>query len=235
MDAASGVLAMLGLAYCLSRIRCMAYRFLVLWWAVALTATGLSHIHDQVAFSRLQIVLPAMATFAGIAVDRILTVVDGVSPLERLKPLVGGASLAVLVPLVFSLNVQRFWVDSAHHSATSHPTVAVRAVMEGQCAANGPANAIVSENSAPAMDHIFNVFGLTDDRPTSIGYGEVFSGEASDKMAAARCVVLMDTNGLSAEILAAELRIDRPNWRIGELTDLSGINWILVAGPPGPE
>jgi 4-amino-4-deoxy-L-arabinose transferase-like glycosyltransferase len=54
MDAASGVLAILGLAYCLSRIRQTSHRFLILWWAVALTATGLFHIHNQVAFSRLQ-------------------------------------------------------------------------------------------------------------------------------------------------------------------------------------
>jgi hypothetical protein len=107
--------------------------------------------------------------------------------------------------------------------------------MEGRCAGNGAANVIVSENSAPAMDHIFSVYGLTDDRPTSIGYGEVFTGEASNEMAAARCVVLMDMDGLSAEILSAQLTRERPDWRISQLTDLSGLNRILVAGPPGPE
>ncbi len=50
-----------------------------------------------------------MAAFAGIAVDRILITVEDLTPSIRLRPVATGLALVVLVPLVFALNVHRFW------------------------------------------------------------------------------------------------------------------------------
>ncbi len=111
----------------------------------------------------------------------------------------------------------------------------MRAVREGPCAGNGPGNVIVSEVHSDALRYIFSIYGLTDDRPTLVSYDEVSSGAASDKMAEARCVVLLDMDGLPARTLWAELRADRPDWQVRELTDLSGLNRILVAGPAEPD
>jgi hypothetical protein len=235
MDAASAVLAVLGLSYCLFRIRSGPHRFLIIWFAVALTATGVFYILGMVAFTRMHIVLLVMAAFAGIAVDRILITVEGLTPAIRFRPVATGLALVVLLPLVFAINVHRFWSESARLDATHVLTVAVRAVREGSCAGNGPGNVIVSEVHSEALGYIFGIYGLTDDRPTLVSYREVFSGAASEKMAGARCVVLLDMDGLPARTLWAELRADRPNWQVRELTDLSGLNRILVAGPAEPD
>jgi hypothetical protein len=140
----------------------------------------------------------------------------------------------VLLPLVFAINVHRFWSDSAHLDTTHVFTVAVRAVTEGPCAGNGPGNVIVSEVHSQALGYVFGIYGLTDDLPTLLSYSEVLSGEASDKMAKARCVVLLDMDGLPARTLWAELRADRPNWQVWELTDLTGLSRVLVAGSADP-
>jgi hypothetical protein len=234
MDAASAVLAALGLSYVLSRIGSRPYRFLAIWFVVALTVTGLFSPYDRVAFDRLHIVLPAMAAFAGIAVHRILLAVERAAPVDRLRPVATGLALVVLLPLVFGINVHRFWVDSPRLDATHVFTVAVRAVTTGPCAGNGPENVIVSEIHSQALGYVFGIYGLTDDRPTLLSYDEVLSGAASDKMAEARCVVLLDMDGLPARTLWAELRADRPNWQVWELTDLSGLTRVLVAGSAGP-
>ena len=235
MDAASAVLAVLGLSYAVFRFRSSSYRFLVIWYVVALIVTGVFSTYVRVSFDRLHIVLPAMAAFAGIAVHRILLALEGTAPLDRLKPAATGVALVVLLPLVFAINVHRFWSESAHLEPTHVLTVPVRAVMEGPCAGNGPENVIVSEVHSEALGYIFSIYGLTDDRPTLVSYRAVFAGAASDKMAEARCVVLLDMDGLPARTLWAELRAERPNWQVRELTDLSGVNRILVAGPAEPD
>jgi len=232
MDAASAVLAVLGLAYVFSRIGSRPYRFLAVWYVVALTATGLFSPYDRVVFDRLHIVLPAMAAFAGIAVHRILLTLEGTAPLDRLKPAATGVALVVLLPLVFAINVHRFWSDSAHLDTTHVFTVAVRAVTEGPCAGNGPGNVIVSEIHSEALGYVFGIYGLTDERPTLLSYNEVLSGEASDKMAKAQCVVLLDTDGPWAQVLLTELQEDRPDWQTREVTDLTGLTRVLVVEPP---
>jgi hypothetical protein len=235
MDAASAVLAVLGFSYCLFKIRSGPHRFLIIWFAVALTATGVFYIQDNVPFTRLHIVFLVMAAFAGIAVDRILAVVEDLTPAISLRPVATGLALVVLLPLVFAINVHRFWSDSAHLDATHVLTVAVRAVREGPCAGNGPGNVIVSEVHSEALGYIFGIYGLTDDQPTLLSYSEVLSGDAPDKMAKAQCVVLLDIDGPWAQMLLAELQEDRPDWETRELTDLSGLNRILVAGPAEPD
>ena len=234
MDAASAVLAVLGLSYAVFRFRSSSYRFLVIWYVVALIVTGVFSTYVRVSFDRMHIVLPAMAAFAGIAVHRILLALEGTAPLDRLKPAATGLALVVLLPLVFAINVHRFWSDSAHLDTTHVFTVAVRAVTEGPCAGNGPGNVIVSEVHSQALGYVFGIYGLTDDLPTLLSYSEVLSGEASDKMAKARCVVLLDMDGLPARTLWAELRADRPNWQVWELTDLTGLSRVLVAGSADP-
>jgi hypothetical protein len=236
MDAASAVLAVLGLSYVFFRFRSNPYRFLVIWYAVALIATGVFSTYIRISFDRMHIVLPAMAAFAGLAVHRILLALEAAVPatrLDRFKPAATtGLALLVLLPLVFGLNIHRFWSESAHVDPTHGFTVAVRAVTEGPCEGNGPGNVIVSEVHKGALGYVFGIYGLTDDRPTLLSYEEVLSGAALDKVAEAQCVVLLDMNGLPANILLAVLRTDKPTWRVEELTDLTGLTRLLVARPP---
>ena len=232
MDAASAVLAVLGLSYSLFRIRRGSHRFLIIWFAVAVTATGVFYIQDIVPFTRMHVVVLVMAAFAGIAVDRILATVEGLAPAINLRPVTTGLALAVLLPLVFGLNIHRFWSESPSEDPTHHFTVAVRAVTEGPCAENGPQNVMVSEVWTQALGYVFGIYGSTEDLPTLLSYEEVLSGAALDKVAEAQCVVLLDMNGLPANILLAVLRTDKPTWQVEELTDLSGLTRLLVAHPP---
>ncbi len=232
MDVASAVLAVLGLAYSLSRIRSGSHRFLVIWYAAAVVATGLFATYDRVAFERMHIVLPAMAAFAGIAVDQTLVVLEDALRPERLKPLLTGLAVVVLVPLVFALNIHRFWVDSARASPTHIITVAARAVMEGPCAGNGSSNAIVTEQSqvpSSALDYVFSIYGLTDNKPALLSY----EGESAGSLAGFRCVVLVAVDRPPAQSLLQDLLRDDPARSVEEVWDLSRSNRVLVVRHPG--
>jgi 4-amino-4-deoxy-L-arabinose transferase-like glycosyltransferase len=232
MDVASAVLAVLGLSYSLSRIRSGSHRFLVIWYTAALVATGLFSPYDRVTFERMHIVLPAMAAFAGIAVDQTLVVLEDALRSQRLKPLLTGLALVVLVPLVFALNIHRFWVDSARASPTHTITVAVRAVMEGPCAGNGSRNAIVTEQSqvpSAALDYVFSIYGLTDNKPALLSY----EGESAGTLAGFRCVVLVAVDRPPAQSLLQDLLRDDPARSVDELRDLSRSTRVLVVRRPG--
>ncbi|MCH8994502.1 MAG: hypothetical protein IH959_05965, partial [Chloroflexi bacterium] len=199
------------------------YRFLVIWYVVALTATGLFFVHDRVASTRMQIVLPAMAAFAGIAVDRILIVLEGLSP-AKLKPLLVGAALVVLVPLVFALNIQIFWVDSPRGNPGHPITVAVRAVMETPCRGNGASNVVVSKDISYFLEVVFRRYGMTDEQPMLLHYEET----SSEMLGGAPCVVLMNPGLPLAQGLLEDLLQDDPARSVEELRDGSGSRRVLV-------
>lgn len=223
MDAVSGTLAMLGLFYALFRVGSAPYRFLVAWFAVSLVATGLFSPYDRVALTRLQIVLPVMAAFAGLAIHRGLLVFEEATWREKLRPYLGVLAFAGLTPLIFALNVERFWGDSARHSPTGAQTVAVRAVLEGPCDAQ-PGTLVVSVDQSPWMVSIFGMYSLGDPAPKMVAYKELSLTE----LASARCAVLMQTEQPEAQAVVEELKRSYPDRRLEELTDLSGSQRVLV-------
>jgi hypothetical protein len=236
MDAASAVLAVLGLSYVFFRFRSNPYRFLIIWYVAALIVTGVFSTYVRVSYDRMHIVLPAMAAFAGLAIHRILLALEAAAPatrLDRFKPAATtGLALVVLLPLVFGLNIHRFWTETPREDPTHPFTVAIRAVTEGPCDGNGLRNVMVSEGWSQPLSYVFGIYGSTRALPTLLNYEEVLSGAALDRVADAQCVVLLDVNGLPANILLAVLRTDKPTWRVEELTDLSGLTRLLVAHPP---
>ena len=223
MDAASATLAMLGLLYALFRAGSTPYRFLLIWFAVSLAATGLFSPYERVPLSRLQIVLPAMAAFAGLAIHRSLLVLEEATDRGWLRPYLGVLAFAVLAPLVFVLNVERFWGDSARHSPTGQQTVAVRAVLEGPCEAR-PGTFVVSVDQSPWLVSIFGMYGLGYPAPDIVAYDEVSLGE----LASARCAVLMQTEQPEAMAVVEDLKREYPDKRMEEITDLSGSQRVLT-------
>jgi hypothetical protein len=223
MDDASATLAILGLSYALFRARSLPCRFLLLWFAVALVATGLFSPYERVPLTRLQIVLPAMAAFAGLAIHRILLVLEEATWREKLGPYLGVLTFAVLTPLVFALNVQHFWGYSARHSPTGMQTVAVRAVLDAPCEAR-PDTLIVSVDQSPWLKGIFGVYNLGDRTPAVVGYNEV----SLWTIAAAPCAVLMQTEQPKAQVAVKALQHEYPEKQLEELTDLSGSQKVLV-------
>jgi len=164
-----------------------------------------------------------MAAFAGLAIHRSLLVLEEATDRGWLRPYLGVLAFAVLAPLVFVLNVERFWGDSARHSPTGQQTVAVRAVLEGPCEAR-PGTFVVSVDQSPWLVSIFGMYGLGYPAPDIVAYDEVSLGE----LASARCAVLMQTEQPEAMAVVEDLKREYPDKRMEEITDLSGSQRVLT-------
>jgi 4-amino-4-deoxy-L-arabinose transferase-like glycosyltransferase len=223
MDAASAVLAVLGLSYVVFRVRSLPFQFLLIWLGVAFVATGLFTRHQGVPFTRMQIVLPVMAAFAGLGAHRIVLVLEGTSRRVKLKPYTAVVTFAVLAPLVFMLNIERFWGDSAAHSPTTGETIAVRAVLEGPCEAR-PETVVVTDGWSPFFDFIFSTYELGERTPTVVDYAEVSSRDLAD----APCIVLTQPESPKYAALVKDLERDYPSRRLEEMTDMAHFHRIHV-------
>jgi hypothetical protein len=134
LDPVTAVLYILGIGYVVSRVTHPAFRLVLIWWLVALAATGFTSPYPEGALTRLHFVIPVAALLAGLAFDRVLRLTDGLTREPRTRALIVGVCLAALMVPVMYLNLHRFWWEtpSTYGSPTTE-AVAVRAFFSEQC------------------------------------------------------------------------------------------------------
>ncbi len=165
LDELSAVLALLGMGYAAYRVRREEHRFLVIWYLVAMVVTGLFHPRQDEINSRLHYVLPPMAAFAGLALDRIVAGFSKVSSSPRLERILAVAAFAVVMPAVLGFNVHRFWVESPPKFQASVSSVAFREVSSPSCDIEGYHSIIFARETAPGLPYVFDFYGWSERMP----------------------------------------------------------------------
>jgi hypothetical protein len=110
LDEISAVLAVLGLAYALSKLKEPGMRLLLIWALVAVIVSGVFHLHARTELpSRMNFAIAPVAAFAGLALDRLVVAISALSKDSRASILVSALAFVVVIGAILGFNVHRFW------------------------------------------------------------------------------------------------------------------------------
>src|SRR5262249_11807833 len=125
MEPVTAALFVLGLASCAVGWRDARMRLLAIWFAIAITVTGVFSKYDYVSVSRLHYVLPVVALLAAIALDRTLSIAEGSLPV-RWKSSARIVLPAVVLALITASNLYRWFRVSPSRAAGSQEALTIR-------------------------------------------------------------------------------------------------------------
>src|SRR6185312_5088208 len=122
----------LGLGYCLAAWRYMRSRLLLVWFALAVTTTGILSKYDYVSVSRLNYLLPAVVLLAALACDRACSALQSITP-EKRRTLVAWTSIAVVLGAATFGNLHRWFVEDPANLPSTPEALAVRVISQPAC------------------------------------------------------------------------------------------------------
>lgn len=148
LDEISVVLAVLGLAYALSRPREPGYSLLLIWLVVVVVVSGVLHQHARTEMpSRMNLAIAPMAAFAGLALDRLVVVISALSKDNRASIVVGAVTFVVVLGAILGFNVHRFWRETPSVHDYSNTTVIYQQATSPTCAIEGHRSVIIARPS----------------------------------------------------------------------------------------
>ena len=230
-DGVSVSLSYAGMGLSFGGITRFPYRFLVIWFLIAIVVAGVLSEYSEVSISRMHYALPPMAAFAAVAVDALITALSDLYRRARFAPVLTVAALVMLAPTVFILNGRQFFIYSAQRTPTSTNTLIYRAIQDPACK-NAPERSIVIvPEPDPAVDGSFRFINLHDKRPVQLRYedeGEVYTG--FDGWGGVGCIIVTDARDPAAEPILQRLERERGE-SIPIITDLVGETQAAVLFP----
>ncbi len=230
LDDVSAPLALLGLAYTATRLRSERYRLLLIWFLVAIVVTGLFHPRQVEINSRLHYVLPAMATFAGIAIDRLITILERLAPLPRAQPALAALCVAGVLSAILGLNLYRHFEVSPERIPTPSASLVLREARAASCDLPGARTVVFAARPFPGIPEVFEFYDWGDKTPLFFRYDDppnVY--EEAIGAGNVGCVLLADpqrsTSGRASAYLA---QLSDSALSVEEVSDTSGRTTMLV-------
>ena len=147
LEPITAVLAVLGLAYALRRFRRPAFAFLLIWYGIAMAASGIASPHGYVPMIRMSYLIPIMVVFAAIALDRGIGLARGFIGSRPLRTVATALALAVVVLAAVASNLYRFWEVTPGDVRNSSGAVVMRAVLSRECGDGGGNRVILAPRS----------------------------------------------------------------------------------------
>ena len=230
LDDVSAPLALLGLAYTATRVRNERYRLLLIWFLVGIVVTGLFHPIQELINTRLHYVLPTMAAFAGIAIDRLITLLERLTPLPRARPALAALCIAGLFPAILGLNLYRHIEVSPKRIPAMSAALVYREAQEASCDQPGLRTIVFAARPFPVMPRVFEFYNWEDKTPLFFRYDDP-PNVYEDAIGAGNvgCVLLADpqqsTSGRASAYLA---ELSDSALSVEEVSDASGRTTLLV-------
>ena len=138
LDPVSGLLAALGIAYALGNSRDPGCRLLLVWFAVAMSMTGILSPYPHVAVTRLIFAVPPLALLAGLLVGHfgdLIPLTQAKIP-DRVRTVAGVSICATVLPVILVLNLWQFWHVTPSVFPHSPEAVALGAFRSEACDAD---------------------------------------------------------------------------------------------------
>ncbi|MCH8064996.1 MAG: glycosyltransferase family 39 protein [Chloroflexi bacterium] len=231
LDDISAPLALLGLAYTATRVREERYRFLLIWFLVAIVVTGLFHPRQTEINSRLHYVLPPMAAFAGLALDRIVEMLPRLFPRPSIQPALVALCAIGVLPAILGLNIYRHWEVSPSELPVPNAALVLREAQRPACDLPGLRSAVFAPRPFPVMPLVFEFYEWEGREPLLFRFGdppEVYrSAIASGSIG---CVIVAEPHTREAQTSVAYLTelAEGTSAIIQEVSDASGFTTLLV-------
>ena len=230
LDDVSAPLALLGLAYTATRVRNGQYRLLLIWFLLRIVVTGLFHPRQEEINSRLHYVLPLMAAFAGIAIDRLIAVLGRVTPLPHAQPALAAFCVAGLLPAILGLNLYRHFEVSPERVPALSATVVFREARDASCDLPGVRTVVFAAQPFPLMPRVFEYYEIADKTPLFFRYDDppnVY--ESAIGAGNVGCILLVDPQQIKPGRASAYLaELSDSALAVEEVSDTSGRTTVLV-------
>ncbi len=235
LDDISAPLALLGLAYATTRVRDKRYRFLLIWFLVAIVVTGLFHPRQEEINSRLHYVLPPMAAFAGLALDRIVTLFSRAIPKPGVQPALVLLCAVGVLPAILGLNLYRHWEVSPAELPAPNAALVLREAQRSACDVEGKRSAVFAPRPFPLMPLVFEFYDWEGKEPLFFRFDDppdlYRSAIASGGIG---CVLVADPHAARAQVAVDYVNelARQPGATIQDTSDASGATAVLVLVMP---
>lgn len=140
LEPISAVLFVLGLGLSLKYVRELRFRFLLIWYPIALIANGVMSPHPFLAVQRISYVIPVVVTLAAVALDSAFRLIEQsltwdrfIVPVRRLAAATLTSLLVILVLAAVGSNLYRFWHVTPNVDPPGYLSLLVRAVESDTC------------------------------------------------------------------------------------------------------
>lgn len=217
----------LGLAYAVATWRDVRSRFLLVWFVIGITATGVLSKYDFVSTSRLNFMMPVVALFAALAADRLL---DGLELLtsRRARRVISVCGVCIILGVVSWGNLYRWFVVSPRGVPSSPQAMTLRAMEQPECLNAPRASLIVDIGIGGATGPALEARG-SDLNPEFALYG---TPPTWIETAPDRCVIFRAPFDSEAIELSRALEARWPEARPVLERDASGMSAVRVYYPP---
>ncbi len=222
LDPITAVLAVLGLFYAFLRIRNPGCRLLAIWFLTGIVVTGMFYPKPDVAVTRLMFMVPVMAVFAALALDRLLKAISLPSwPRPGAATVLQGTLAVAVVAGMLTWNVHRLWQEVPERSKRTPEAVAVRALFSSQC--QSPA-LIVGKYVDPLLKPVIAVYSLGDRTPRIASFDQVLGTDNFPVYES--CVIVLPEPGSESEQVLACIRQTMGTYVEGRTWDRAGITYV---------
>ena len=209
LDPVSALLAVLGVGLALGRIRDPSFRLLLVWFAIALTATGILSPYPNVAISRLHFVVPPLALLAGCAANHVW---DRALPFRGSVPLrnIGIAAALALAVAILGWNARQFWVQTPKVFHLTQEAVAIGALRSEACGGDPEAAIIVARETEPLLKPALTSYYPDRDLPALIDHGSLSAGQPIPGPST-RCIIFAHPTDPKARAVLGTLSQEYPD------------------------
>ncbi len=229
MDPITGLLAALGIGFGLGNARQGYLRLLLIWFLVAIVATGVLSPYPHVAVTRLFVVIPPLVILAGILADRLLQMLDTSGLLGWLKAKVPTILVSILIIVVFGLNVWQFRFVTPLVFHNTQEAVAIGALHSDTCVGDMAGSVIIGRHTEALLQLALRSYYPEGPLPEFLDHGEL--GERDIVTGEVRCIIFMNPDEPEARSSLADLINENPDGKIVSFSDKSGKASVQIFTP----
>jgi 4-amino-4-deoxy-L-arabinose transferase-like glycosyltransferase len=221
LDPITAVLMVLGLALALRYVHFEAYRLLLLWVVIGVTATGVLSPYTNTTITRLHFVVPPLVLLAGFACRSLWQTIQ--LPINGgLRRSVGLGAVLALSVAVLALNLQRFWIETPKRLHLSGDAVAIGLTRSGPCAGDPEHTVIASLSTDPVLKRALASYTPDGTLPRLVNYNSLVPGRPFP-IDSARCVIFVQPLEGVAHLAVEDLSRRYPSGRLLTFTDRAGL------------
>ena len=226
LEPITAVLAVLGLAYALRRFRRPAFAFLLIWYAIAMGASGIASPHGFTPMIRMSYLIPIMIVFAAVALAKGYELAQDMIGKKALRTAVPALAMAIVLIGVVGSNLYRFWEVTPENVPNTPGAVAMKVLLSDECGqGSGPRLVVTPGAISGSLALAITTRDWGGTPPVMLTYDEM---DRVQEFSPTSCVVYIpETEPPSSEDLA-RLRRQTGAQRVVSEYDDSGRVRVLV-------
>jgi len=229
LDPITGVLAVLGIGLALRYITLAPHKLLILWYIVAMMATGVLSPYPMVAITRMSFVIPPLMLLAGIAAIYTWNRVTASLAVANRRKAWAGVFVALAL-VVLTLNINRFWFESPKKSHLSQEAVAIGALRSKLCGNSIDGTIFIARETEALLKPAMDSFEPGGRLPRMFDRRDIASGKPLNA-ASASCIILVDPEDSDERRIAEQLSNAFPLGQLVTFSDKAQKGSVKVFSP----